>query len=46
MLAKLKEVLFHVNLQTETRKTYKALLDIDDFAGFDLSPEYVFSMCY
>ena len=27
--------------QTETRKTYKALLDGDEFTGFDLSPGYV-----
>ena len=26
-------------LQAETRKTYKALLDGDEFTGFDLSPE-------
>ena len=37
-----KEVLCHVNMQTEMRKTYKALLDTDDFTGFDLSPGYVF----
>ena len=30
-------------MQTETRKTYKALLDTDEFTGFDLSPEYVFN---
>ena len=30
-------------MQTEARKTYKALLDTDEFTGFDLSHEYVFN---
>ena len=32
----------YFKIQTETRKTYKALLDADEFTGFDLSPGYVY----
>ena len=33
--------MYILDLQAETRKVYKTLVDTLEFAGFDSSPEYV-----